>query len=587
MVRGSFNIYKKLSGTLSVREGQKRRGVANPIESPVSSEYVWNTSYGATYPFWVTDSKLQVEVNGIWYTLLDSLTTFRYVFDKWWDNTEKKDRVLFVHGNSDIQHWSGGFATVAAQVAGGSTLTTANASLWIQNGFASNTAGEKKFKINGSATEYTYTGGETTATLTGITPALPVINANDIVIQSVITETNKPAAGFNNDFIKVINNQVYVGSYTSRLCYISKNTDFKDYVVPTPRAPGDPELLTLDATLNGISVRQGNAYISFGTDSWAAIIFNDVTVGTTLTQTTKVDIKPVAVGQAAYAHEFIDSVGDNIVYLAKDQQVRVVGDYNNAFTPRYPSFSQEICTELFEETFTGGGLRCIGEFIYITAPVSGKVYLRQERESVNSDGQVVAERLWHAPFIWNATRIDSINGVVYAFSNANPQLYQVWDTDQWYDDSPSDEPLPYSCVLAFAYRTANRRQGLLNFDKNFVEGYLTAGTPLNFQINYDFEGSTNQTIGVVNSVEQPAKVFQPSQASLGDSSLGDESLGDGITEDAVVKFKEINSLSLVDCFEYQPIFFSDTANARWEILATGTNARVSTNDATFIINKRR
>jgi hypothetical protein len=586
LVRGSQNVYKKLSGTIAVRQGQKRQGVANPIQSPISSEFVWNTSWGATYTLVISNSNLYVVIDEVWYSLLSGLTATRYVFDKWWDNTEKKDRVLFVHGNSDIQHWSGGFATILSSTV--NTITKTGTTSWQQAGF-STTSGQKTIVIGG--TTFTYTGGENTTTLTGVTPDASAIVVGATALQAVQTATDKPSAGFMNDFIKVINNQLYVGSYTSRLIYISKNTDFTDFTVPTPRSAGDPELLTLDGTGKGIGVRQGNPHIGFGSSSWAVVTFNDITVGTDLTQQTKVDVKPVALLQAPLAHEFIDSVGDNLIYLAQDQQVRSFGDFNNLFTSGYPSLSQEVATELMQENFTGGGLRCIGEFIYVTAPISGKTYLKQERTRVDEGGNIVAERLWHSPFIWNATRIDQINGVVVAFSNANPQIYEVWGTNQWFDDSPSDEPLPYRCVMACSYRGGQRRQGLWSFDKQYTEGYISGGTPLNLQMNYNYQGSTATIDAIVNSIEQPAYTFSDPLASLGDSSLGDEPLGDATSdsgEDTLPKFRVINSLGQQNVFEWQPIYFSDEANAQWEILATADNAEVEDQQVpTFIINKRR
>lgn len=577
MVSGSQNIYKKLSGTLAVREGQQRRGDANSTESPCSSEYVWNTSWGATYTLVISNSRLYAVIDDTWYTLLASLTKTRYVFDKWWNNTLKKDVCLFVNGTDDMFKWGGGFGLISS--------TTVNTIVLDRTIVASVLpAASGTVVVNG--TTYTYTGSSG-STLTGVTPN-PTGEANGSgVLETVTTHTNTPATDFLSDFIKVINNQAYVGSYTSRLCYISKNTDYTNYTVPTPRAPGDPELLTLDATLKGIGVRQGKAHIGYGSSSWAVVSFNDITVGSTLTQQTVVSPKPVALGQAPYAHEFIDNVGDNIIYLGQDQQVRSFGDFNNLFTSGYPSLSQEIATELAEETFTNGSLRCIGEYLYVVSPNSGKVYLRQERTSVDFNGNIVAERLWHSPFIWNLTHVDDLNGTVIGFSNANPQIYNLWDTGQWYDDSPSDEALPYSCVLALGYRTNNRRQGLQLFDKMFTEGYITEGSPLNFSINYDYQGSKNVVSGVINSIAQPTTLFSgESPASLGDSSLGDESLGDSEEENSISKFKNISSLPDVNCFEFQPIFSSDEANARWEILAVGTNADKSDlQNANFIINK--
>lgn len=565
MVQGSQNIYKKLSGNLSVRQGQKRRGVANSAISACSSSFIWNTSWASTYTLVVSNSTLYVVVSDVWYTLQTSLTKTRYVFDKWWDNSLKKDDCLFVNGTDNMYKWGGGFGLIST--------TTAN-TIVLDRTIVASVLPSASGTVIINGTTYTYTGSSG-STLTGVTPN-PTGEANGSgVLETVTTTATTPASGFLTDFIKVINNQVYCGSYTSRLIYISSSTSYTNYTVPSPTIAGSPELLTLDGVGKGIGVRQGTAYIGFGSGSWASVTFSDITVGTTLTRKTTVDVKPVAVGQAPYAHEFIDTVGDSIVYLAQDHQVRYVGGANTSFTTVYPSLSQEIATELKDETFTGGSLSAIGEFIYVTAPNSGKVYIRQERTKLENNGTVVAERLWHSPFIWNVTKVDDLDGTTIGFSNANPQIYDLWDTNQWYDDSPNDEQLPYNCILALSYRPTNRRQGLQSFDKNFTEGYLTIGTPITITINYDAQGSESILTQDVNSIQHPATTFSISPNSLGDESLGDESLGTGgEDENALIKFKVINQFQVVNCFEYQPVYSSNDVNAQWEILAQGTNAEV-------------
>ncbi len=578
MVKGSQNIYKKLNGNLAVRQGQARRGVANSVLSAISSSFIWNTSWAATYTMVISNSKHYVVVDDVWYILQSSLSKTRYVWDKWWNNSLKKDQVLFVNGTADMGMWNGGFGLIAS--------TTVNTIVLDRTIVASMiTAASGSVVVNG--TTYTYSGSSG-STLTGVS-ADPTGEANGSgVLQAVTTSSNTPASGFLSDFLKVINNQVYVGSYTSRLIYISQNTDYTNYVVPSPTIAGSPELVTLDGTGKGIGVRQGVAYVGFGTGSWASITFSDITVGSTLTRKTTVDVKPVAIGQAPYAHEFIATVGDNIIYLAQDQQVRFVGSANTAFVTVYPSLSQEIATELSEETFTGGTLTSIGEFIYVTAPNSGKTYLYQSRNRIDPNGSVVSERLWHSPFIWNLTKVDDLNGTTIGFSNANPQIYDLWDTGQWFDDSPSDEELPYECVLALSYRGKDRRQGLWSFDKVFTEGYATTGTALLLTVNYNYQGDENILSQYVNSVQYPATFFVSDISSLGDSSLGDESLGSGGDEsqsDLVSKFKVINQFSLVNTFEFQPVYSSNEVNAQWEVLAVGSNVRVeSEQDAGFIIN---
>jgi len=603
LVRGSQNVYKKLSGTVASRPGLLRRGSIDATTAGVVSSYEWYTSLGATYPIRVCNNKLQVEsdvlIDGtyVWYDLLETstltspaTTLTRFVFDAWWDNTEKKDRLLMVRGDDKILHWSGGITSVASGTVNTITKTSADTT-WGQDGFATNTGAEKKIVISG--VEYTYTGGESTTTLTGVTPDASGIVAGSVAIQSVIVTDNKPVDGNENDFIKVIGSQLYVGSYTSRLVYVSSDSDFTDYTADT--GFGDPTLLTLDNTAKGIAARNGNAWISAGTSDWYEVVFSNIQVssGATAERNVKVDKKPVSFLSAAYAHEFIDNVGNDIVYLSQDQQLRVIGSFRNIFTTKYPTLSQAVYDEFEQEDFTGGHLRAIGDFIYITAPNNGRDWMHQTRESVDVNGNITAERLWHPPQIRNISRFAVIDGVTYGHSNANPQIYQVWDTAQWHDDSPSDEPLPYDCVMRMAYRhlgskSGARRQGLLAFDKAYFEGYVANGVNLNANIYIDYQGSTSLQQVNINSVDDPVTFFTSnSELSIGNSSLGENPLGDGITsetsdQELLPKFRAICGVNPTDCFEYALEVVSNDPDSRWEIISLGTNPQVQEMSATFI-----
>ena len=80
LVEGSKNVYKKINGNIGVRDGLKRRGTADSTFSAVSSEYVYRTSWGDTYMLWVSDGKLQVEIETAtdtytWFTLMTTAAT--------------------------------------------------------------------------------------------------------------------------------------------------------------------------------------------------------------------------------------------------------------------------------------------------------------------------------------------------------------------------------------------------------------------------------------------------------------------------------------------------------------------------------
>lgn len=754
LVRGSVNVYKKLSGTIANRFGLKRRGSADATIAGVDSSWEWNTSFAKVRPLRVSNSKLQVEsdivASGtyVWYDLLTALTTSRFVFDAWYNATEAKDQLVFVKGTSDLLSWSGGIAALASATA--NSITVAGTDTLAQDGFngssnmvltinsvdygytargvspspsISNTSTNatpalsttsrhgQKFTTGASATQIlsatarvkVTTGGSTDAkftgaiytdnagvpgtliqnstaiiagafstgdfdlsftfngltatpltvyhfvlyqqsgpgvfdvyigntpavgtnistdsgatwsaengylyatvnenivsaqTFVGVTPNPSALLVNSVILQKVVTNGSTPSDAFRNDFLKVIDNQVQIGSYLSPLGYVSSATDYTNYTVPTSRIKGNPDLLTFDNPLTGISERQGKAVFSAGTKDWYVITRNQITVGSTLIESVAVEKLPTAELEAALAHEFIDTVGDDIVYLSVDQQIKILGTVRNFINPRFPVLSLPIRDELKEEDFTGGHLRAVGDYIFITAPVGGRDYVHETRQEIDRSGNVVSDKFWHAPYIRNISRIAVISGVIFGHSNSNPQIYQLLDTDQWHDDSPTDENLPYECRMRMAYRrintkTGERRQGKTTFDKVYYEGYMTEGSIVCSAVYMEYQGSKdiqspyiNNPTGGVN-----ARFYTGADApSIGDASLGDNPLGDGLVvlandQESLPKFRKITKIYTADVFEYELEVFSIDVDSRWEILCLGADEIMSEVNAVEIMKK--
>ena len=605
LMRGSQNIYKDPNGNIANRFGRKQitgEAVDGTI-APVNSEYVWNTSLGATRMVRFCNGKFQVFSDvvtagtGVWYDLLTSLTKVRGVFDTIWDNTLKKDELIFVKGDTNLHKWGGGIGLFASGTVNTIVLTSDAALAGFETSGGS-------VLINGNT--YTYSG-ITTTTLTGVNVDSSTEPANSVVLQTVTTSANTPAADFTNDFIKVIGNRLHVGSYTSRLIYISSNSSYTNFTVPATRISGDPELITLDDNGKGIGIRgsslTGNAHIFSGLDKLSIITYDQITVGTTLTEQTKVDSRSIGVLSSALAHEFIDSMGDTLVWLSQDQQVRTYGTFRNLINPASPTLSREVSTEFAATDFTNGHLKMIssgerGDIIYITAPNSGKLFLHQTKTRIDAMGNVLAERLWQPPFVLGISRVDVYKGDIIGFSNSNPQTYSIWDTGQWHDDSPSGN-IPFTSIELLSYQSHGRRQGKFKFDKVYYEGYMSPATVLNGAIYFDYQGDTSLLNTIIHdAVNSPAKsqsFFTGSAPpSLGDASLGDNPLGtptdvigigstDVTDHDLLPKFRIISGVQLTDCFEYAIMIYSQDLDSRWEIIAIGANPTESVNQGVEII----
>ena len=577
MVKGSKNVYRKKTGTIANRPGLLRRGNADSTEAGTVAADVWDTSLGFTRPLRVNNSKLQVESDilltdtYVWYDLL-TLTNTRVIFDTWWDNTAKKDILLFCDGTDSMKYWSGAIGLIDSTTVNTIVLTSTVAAL----GFT--TSGT--VIING--VEYTYSGASA-STLTGVSPD-PTSNANgSVVLEKPVTDADTVEADYLIDFIKVVNNQLLVGSERSRLVYLSKNTDWDDFSKSSPRATGEGDTIILDEVPYGIGARNGKSHI--GTrKAWYEISFKQITVGSNLSEQTEVKKVPVALKQGLLRHEFIDNDRDGeIVYLSLDQQLRIYGDFPNYTNPKFPSISDDIENELYNEDFTGGHMTVIGDFIYLVSPNNGRVWLHETQTRVNRSGNLETEKMWHAPFIWNLSRIVAINGVEYGHSNSRPQLYQMWDTLQWHDDSPSDEPIPYDSVLVFGYRRLATDgvpgYGLIEFDQMYVEGYMTPGSLVEGAIAYEYKGERSIQLIEINTENTTPEFYTGDIGiSLGDASLGDNPLGDQTSDEEadqelLPKFRHIADVELSSVHEYQPRIYSSEVDSRWELLAIGANER--------------
>lgn len=475
----------------------------------------------------------------------------------------------------------------------------------------SNTLSGGTFIANG--TTYTYQAlGDNGFSFVGVTPD-PTGLAGSVAISTVVVSTRTSSGNlfsvvfgplFTNDFINVIGNQLYVGCYNARTVFVSADDNYLDFAVPALRAPGDADLFILDTNARGAtskSGQKGNAVL-FGSqgDTYSIVrsqqVFTSADASTSyIYELDSIDKQTSSDLSSPLGQNFIDSIGDTIIFLDENNQLRQFGTLRNLNTPVYPILSLDVYTELQNVDFTAGQLRAVadesGETVYITAPRTGTLYLYQIRNKIDEVGNLTAERLWQPPFIVGCSRVAVIEGITYVYSNSNPQLYQLWDTGQFYDDSPSDEPIPYECHATFAYLSGQSRAQQIQFNKIYYEGYMTQGTDLYNNVYYDYEGSTNILTVTVNKAVAPGKKlarFYSSTAtpSLGQISLGQVPLGDGVLGRngyLLPKFRAIRYVNPINVFEFALDIASYNVDDQWQMLQIGVNIQDTDNRPTGIM----
>lgn len=579
---GSQNVLVDVQKKVRIRNGNARLGTANVSATPNRSAVVWNTSTGTELPIFVYDTNLVVYlgiVDGVvlndFSIVMSSLTATEIPrFALWWDTTENLDELLFVQGNAYIYEWNGAVAVVDSIT--GTTITKKGTTTFAQNRFY--TAANKTVVCVRTGTEYVYSGGETTTTLTGIADTTGLV-AGDILVQKVVSNANKPAASRNNHTIFSHENQIYVGSEDDNEVYISQNDDYTDYSFSTPRAYGEGGLLALSGTSGGFGAVSNVPVIFCGKSDMFSVQFEQETVSTALSESIKVKKLKSGVSQSAQTPESIVSVGNAIIYLSYEPAVRILESIAGADQPQLKSLSFPIKPDMDSETWTNACAIWWKNAYFLSAPASSKYYVLEFME--DADGKL--RRFWQPPQTGGYRAFGIIGGWLYGFSNATPEVFKLLDStnealsDLVYNSSTAtDEKVPIHAIARFSYQSYGRKKDLKCFDELYVEGEITPNSEITSEILYDFNAATQSVENTIDGGDEDILIGDPIQESLGQTSLGQNNLGGALaTPENARKFRVVFEEAKEDFNEIQAKFSSNEIDFYWAILVHGINAEIS------------
>lgn len=559
LVKGSQNVVSTDEGRVAIRKGYTLDGAANSSLTEIESSFVWLTKRGLEVPLRSYDDELEIRYSGDWIRLEDGWTDVDFNYTTYWDTTELQDALLFVNGDSNIYYWSGGITTFASVTV--NTITKQGTTSWTEEGFL--TAGTRQVIIEG--TTYTYTGGETTTTLTGVTPDPTVAGhtVGAVVVQAVRTQANTPASGFNNDLIATIRNQVYVGDTTRRDVFVSAVSDYTDYTFSSPRLVGEGALLNIDETPTAFVEQEENMYISTK-NQWYNTRFelsSDLQNETLLIQRLKTSPLQGAINQSS-----VFKIKNDVIFLDGEPTIDSLGRIENVDTPQNLDISDPIKLYLQSlDTTNAAGIYWQNNF-YMSIPNESVVLIYN-----------IEKGYWEAPQILPISRFSIIDEHLYGHSNVVPETYKL------FDDVYSDNNNAINAIAKFSYRNYGLRAWQKNLTEWFTEGYIAENTEINLQLNYDYEGFERQQEFTIDG-DDDTILFQPiADNSLGKNSLGKEPLGTTKDElEELSKFRQIDTTYKTDFYEIQAIYSSNDIDQRWEILAFGGDIVASTSDNNHI-----
>jgi len=554
LVNGSKNVHSIDGFKIASRPGFTLVGDANTAIFATQSSYDWTTSSDAERNVKSYDDELEVLYNGAWVRVANGFTATNFEFTEWWNDTEKEDEILFCNGTSDLFIWNGAITTIDS--AGVNTLTKTGTTTWGEERFY--TSANKKIMIGG--VEYTYTAGEGTTTLTGVTPnPNGVIVGGEVAIQSIVTSADLVSADFNIDVVSVLDNSLWVGSKNLRDLYVSKTNDYTDFAFSANRLPGEGALITIDACPRGFISQDEFMYISAGESLWYQSKFA-LSADNTKESLTVKRLKS-APGQGALSQSSIGKIKNDTVFISFEPSLDFLGNIENISTEQATVMSDAIKLDFDSYDFsTNSHIKYWKNNLYVAIPNESKLLIFN-----------LAQNYWEAPWDLPAGRLAIIDGDLCVHSNATPETYKLYDG---YNDNGN----PIESIAKFAYNNFGIRTQTKNHTEWYTEGFITPNTILNLKIDYDYKGfETNKDKDISGSSEDII-LASLSKASLGKENLGKQKIGGTAETEDINKFRVINELDSTDYYEIQPTYSSNDIDQRWELLAFGADSKVTSYD---------
>ena len=437
------------------------------------------------------------------------------------------------------------------------TITKTGTATWAEARFiADGSDYDKIVTING--TDYTYTGGESTTTLTGITPDPTGEAVASNVIQKPTTTSNKPASSdFQNDSIAVLNNQVWVGSTKHSTVYSSKVNNFDDFSYSSPRLVGEGIEFNLDAPFVGFQVQENVMYISAGKSQWYQIakeLSSDNTAEEVVVKRLKSGTDQGALSQSA-----IGTIKNSIVFLSNETTLDTLGRVESIDTPEVKPISDPIKVDFDYYTWTNAHLKYYKNNLYICVPANDVLLVYN-----------IEKRFWEAPWTLPAGRLAIINDELCLHSDASPETYKLFDG---YKDNGN----PVNCIARFSYQNFGIRPSEKSFNEWYNEGYIQTNTTLTGTLYYDYRGVEGVKYATLEGTDSKV-LSQPGPGGIGKSGLGKDNFAGGSDQDDLRKFRWINEESELPFYEMLVEYSTNEADYRWSILAFGPDVNYSDTD---------
>jgi len=600
LVYPSQNVITNVSGRVQSVPGYKVDGDESIVsDNGIQSRYDFDSKFdfrrnmragGITEL--ANDGKLQFrykDANDVvtWKDIMTGLTNCRFSYTKFWDTGESVNLCLFANGDGNIYEWNGAVTEIAS--GGVNTLTKSGANTWATDGFY--VARNRTYINTRTGVEFTSTGGEATMILTGVTPdpALADIQAGDVFIQKPVTNAVSGFAGptgittYKPTVLGTdTSNQLWMGSSSSNVCYVSKVSDFSDFAFSSPlRLSGEGNQFILYAPVRAFvsqetgSTETSTMLISAGKDYWYREITTTQINSTTGVSVETVVLKPLRTGklQGAFTEGVVTKVKNGIAFLGNDAVVNILGQVSNQYVPEMTDISYTIVNDMVGYDFTDANIFYHRNFIYLTVPRHGII---RAYNMTNPSSQY-----WEAPIGYPvASFYVTDDGEIGGHGYATSESYLLF-TGNRFRANDTDEGFPIAAIAVFPPYPHKDRSKTKTSQELYIDGYIGATTELTAGIICNIDGCHTTKSKMLSGADTVFVCPVSEGGSFGDSPFGSQILGDGLeVANRPPFFNWIPTWDTTEnSYRFEQVFFSSYGiDYQWEIIAFGSDSKETKED---------
>ena len=527
-----------------------------------------------------------------------SPTSPNFNFTSWWDNTEQIREVLMVNGTNWMYEWSGAVTTFSGCTS--NTITKQGTKTWAQEGFYqfSNAMHLSQITINGVCYSYTAASALTT-TLTGVSP--DPTGAGISVGVEIHQTVQSPNANYSftdlplakNDLIESFDGYLFLGSFQDQRVYVSQVNNYYVWTISSKLSSGAGKIFYLDSPPVSFNALENSLTVSAGKNKWYQIS----RVVSPYTDTT-VPASPVLFQQdiwtvnrlktnsnaATQSQAMTSAMKNDLIFISNEPTLDRLGRVESILgTTQTTNISDPIKLDFDSYDFTGASVFYNKYFIYVAVPTAGLVLIYN-----------IVKSYWEAPQTIPISRFYTVNGILYGHSSLTAESYQLFTgrADRVDPNNAINKfGNPIDSKVVFSYQNYASPFTLKNFDKFYIEGYISSNTHITLGIKYDIDGCATSTNYDINGSDRTFVCIGVGlgtfdDAALGKNALGKFPLGGNINVAGIntlpPKFRLIKTFPRTDFFEVQYSFETIGINSNWEVLRFGPALEYSSNIPTNI-----